>query len=156
MKIMDFVCFDALIPRLKSNTRDDAIAELVNALDSAGKIGKGKAKEIIKAVIQRENEASTGIGKAVAVPHVKHKTVKDVIAAIGISAEGIDFSSLDKQPVYSIVLLISPVEGDKHLQAMEAIFSCLQDDDFRKFLRQSQNVKQMKDLLNEADDRLSQ
>ena len=154
MKITDFVCFDALIPQLKANTRDDVIAELVNALDDAGKIVKGKADEIIKAVIQRENEASTGIGKAVAVPHVKHKSVRDVVAAIGVSAEGIDFSSLDKQPVFSVVLLVSPVEGDKHLQAMEAVFSCLQDDDFRKFLRQSQNVEQMKDLLMEADDYL--
>lgn len=156
MKITDIVCFDALIPQLKSNTRDDVIAELVNALNSAGKIGKSRAQEIIKAVIQRENEASTGIGKAVAVPHVKHKSVKDVIAAIGVSEEGIDFSSLDKQPVYSVVLLISPVDGDKHLQAMEAVFSCLQDDDFRKFLRQSQSVEQMKDLLMEADEHLSQ
>ena len=155
MKITDFVCFDALIPQLKSNTRDDVIGELVNALDNAGKIGKSKAKEITKAVIQRENEASTGIGKAVAVPHVKHKSVKDVVAAIGISVEGIDFSALDKQPVYSVVLLVSPAEGDKHLQAMEAVFSCLQDDDFRKFLRQSQNVEQIKDLLIEADNHLT-
>ena len=154
MKITDFICFEALIPQLKSNIRDDVIAELVNALDSAGKIGKGKAEEITKAVIQRENEASTGIGKAVAVPHVKYNLLKDVVAAIGISAEGIDFSSLDKQPVYSVVLLVSPVDGDKHLQAMEAVFSCLQDDDFRKFLRQSQNVEQMKDLLIETDDHL--
>lgn len=152
MKITDFVCFDALIPQLKSNTRDDVIAELVNALDKAGKIGKGKTKEIIKAVIKRENEASTGIGKAIAVPHVKSGNVKDAVAAVGISETGIDFSSLDKQPVYSVILLISPVDGDKHLQAMETIFTHLQKDDFRKFLRQSRTIEQIKELLIEANE----
>ena len=152
MKIKDFVCFDALIPQLESNTRDDVIAELVDALGKAGRISKNKVKEITKAIIKRENEASTGIGKSVAVPHVKHNAVKDSVAAIGISTRGIDFSSLDKQPVYSVILLVSPVDGDKHLQAMETIFTHLQKEDFRSFLRQSQTVEQLKDLLIEADD----
>ncbi len=152
MKITDFVCFDALIPQLESNTRDDVIAELVNALEKASKIGKGEAKEIAKAVIKRENEASTGIGKAIAVPHVKSSNVKDAVAAIGISEAGIDFSSLDKQPVYSVILLVSPVDRDKHLQAMETIFKHLQSDDFRKFLRQSRTTEQIKELLVDANE----
>ena len=84
-------------------------------------------------------------------PHTKHKAVKKVVAAIGISATGIDFSALDKQPVYTIIMLISPVDGDQHLQAMEAIFEHLQNDNFRKFLKQSETVEQIKELLVEAD-----
>ena len=152
MKLTDFVCSGALIPQLESSTRDDVIAELVNALEKAGKIGKGKAKEITRAVIKRENEASTGIGKAIAVPHVKGNNVKDAVAAIGISEAGIDFSSLDKLPVYSVILLISPVDGDKHLQAMETIFTHLQKDDFRKFLRQSRTAEQIQELLVDANE----
>jgi mannitol/fructose-specific phosphotransferase system IIA component (Ntr-type) len=75
---------------------------------------------VAKAVIKRENEASTGMGKGVAIPHVKHPAVKHVIAAVGQSSAGIDFVSLDEQPVYSVILLISPINNpDKHLQAME-------------------------------------
>ena len=66
MKITDFVCFEALVPQLEGTTRDEVIAELVDALDKAGKIGKGKAKAVAKAIIDRENEASTGIGKSFA------------------------------------------------------------------------------------------
>jgi mannitol/fructose-specific phosphotransferase system IIA component (Ntr-type) len=151
MKIADFICTRAILPRLESVKRDDIIRELIAALDKAGKLGKDKAADIAKAVIKRENEASTGIGKGVAVPHIKHKAVKKVVAAIGISAIGVDFAALDKQPVYTIFLLISPVEGDQHLQAMEAIFEHLQNDNFRKFLRQSETVEQIKELLVEAD-----
>jgi mannitol/fructose-specific phosphotransferase system IIA component (Ntr-type) len=153
MKLAEFVCFGALIPELKSDDRDDAIAELVLALDKAGKLGRGNREDITKAIIKREREASTGMGKGVAVPHVKHPAVKDVIAAVGQSSTGIDFSALDKQPVYSVILLISPVDNpDKHLQAMESIFRHLQQEKFRKFLRQSQTVEQIKDLLVEADE----
>ena len=151
MKIADFVCAKAILPRLESVKRDEVIKELIAALDKAGKLGKDNAADIAKAVIKRENEASTGIGKGVAVPHVRHKAVKKAVAAIGISARGIDFSALDKQPAYTIILLLSPLEGDQHLQAMEAIFEHLQNDNFRKFLRQSETVEQVKELLVEAD-----
>ena len=150
MKIADFVCTRAILPRLESVKRDDAIRELIAALDSAGKLGKDNSADVAKAVIKRENEASTGIGKGVAVPHIKHKAVKKVVAAIGVSATGIDFSALDKQPVYTVILLISPSEGDQHLEAMEAIFEHLQNDNFRKFLRQSTTAGQIKELLVEA------
>jgi mannitol/fructose-specific phosphotransferase system IIA component (Ntr-type) len=153
MKFEDFVCFEATIPQFQSSTRDGAIEELVSSLDNAGKLGDSNVKTIARAVIKRENEASTGMGKGVAVPHVKHKAVNDVVAAVGLCSAGIDFSALDKQPVYSVILLISPVnEPDKHLQAMENIFRNLQYEKFRSFLRQCRSTEQIEDLLKEADE----
>ena len=153
MKFEDFICFEATIPEFQTSDRDGAIGELVSSLDKTGKLGKGNGKAITRAVIKRENEASTGMGKGVAVPHVKHKAVKDVVVAIGQSGAGIDFSALDKQPVYSVILLISPAnEADKHLQAMEHIFRNLQYEKFRRFLRQCRSTEQIEDLLREADE----
>lgn len=153
MKFEEFVCFEATIPQLQAKDRDGAITELVAALVSAGKIPAESVKEVTKAVIKRENEASTGMGKGVAVPHVKHTVAKKVIAAVGHSAAGLDFASLDEQPVYSVILLISPVDNpDKHLQAMENIFRHLQKERFRKFLRQCRGPKELEDLLKEADE----
>ena len=152
MKLADFVCFEAIVPQLKANDRDGVIIELITALDKAGKLGRGHAQKIAKAIIKREKEASTGMGKGVALPHVKYPVLKDVIAVIGQTESGIDFSSLDKEPVYSVILLISPVDDpEKHLQAMEAIFTHLQRDNFRKFLRQSKTIEQIEDLIREAD-----
>ena len=143
MKLRDFVCIEATITELQASDRDGVITELVTSLDKAGKIGKGRRQDIIREVIKRENEASTGLGKGVAIPHVKHKGVKEAVAAIGQSSRGIDFFSLDKQPVYSVILLISPADDpDQHLQ----------QERFRKFLRQCRSVEQVEDLLNEADE----
>ena len=153
MRFEDFVCFEATIPEFQTSDRDGAIEELISSLDKAGKLGNGNSKAITRAVIKRENEASTGMGKGVAVPHVKHKAVKDVVAVIGLSGAGVDFSALDKQPVYSVILLISPAsEPDKHLQAMENIFRNLQYEKFRSFLRQCRSAEQIEDLLRETDE----
>jgi len=153
MRFADFVCFEAVIPQLKAADRDGVITELVSALVKAGRLEDKKRREIIKTVINREQEASTGMGKGVAVPHVKHEAAKDVVAAIGLSSGGIDFTSLDSQLVYSVILLISPVDNpDRHLQAMESIFKHLQHERFRSFLRQSQTAEQIADLLSEADE----
>ncbi len=153
MRFDEFVCFKATIPELQATDRDGAITELVAALVQAGKIPSESAKDVAKAVIKRENEASTGMGKGVAIPHVKHPAVKNVVAAVGQSSAGIDFVSLDEQPVYSVILLISPINNpDKHLQAMENVFRHLQKEKFRKFLRQCRQPAELEDLLKEADD----
>ncbi len=156
MKLSDIVCFDATIARLASNKRDDVICELIDSLGRAHGFEDGTVKEIKKAIIKRENEASTGIGKGVALPHIKHKVVDKAIAAVGVSEAGIDFSSLDKQPVYSVILLISPADNaDEHLRAMETIFKHLQDDNFRRFLRQSQSSDDIRELFVEVDEKQS-
>lgn len=153
MKFTEFICFDATIQQLETEDRDQVIRALVESLDKAGKLPEGLCEDILQAVISRENEASTGMGKGVAVPHVKHPAVNEVIGAVGISEKGIDFNALDKQPVFSVILLVSPAGSpEKHLQAMETIFKHLQEEKFRRFLRQSRSAEQIEDLLREADE----
>jgi mannitol/fructose-specific phosphotransferase system IIA component (Ntr-type) len=152
MKLSDIVCSDAIVARLKAKQRDEAIRELVGVLGKSGKIPKDSVDAVSKLVIKRENEASTGIGKGVAVPHVKSADISEPVAAVGCSAEGIDFASLDKQPVYSVILLVSPTNNpDRHLQAMETVFRNLQKDDFRRFLRQAQTSKEIVEIIADAD-----
>ncbi len=153
MKLSDIMVFDAIIPELEATTRDDAIAELVQALAANGAIPKTKVKEITETVLQREAQATTGIGKGVSLPHAKLKGIKKPIGTIGRSSAGIDFAALDSKSVYSVILLLSsPDNPDEHLQAMETIFKHVQRDIFRKFLRQSETKEAIVDLINEADE----
>jgi len=153
LKLSDILVRDALIPTLAAATRDDAIRELVQALANAGAIPKRSAPEAVKAILQREGQATTGIGKGVALPHAKLKKVDRPVGAIGRSPEGIDFNALDTKPVHSIILIVSsPDDPDVHLEAMETIFKHVQRDMFRKFLRQSDTKDAMIDLIREADE----
>jgi mannitol/fructose-specific phosphotransferase system IIA component (Ntr-type) len=152
MKLLEFVVEEAILADLKSAERDDVIRELIDALVASGAAPKSVRDELVKLVLDRERHGSTGFGKGVAVPHVKHEKIKRMAAAIGVSSGGVDFNALDKAPVYSIVLLLSPKDkADEHLHAMESIFSNLQKDTFRRFLRQASTVAEVKDLLEEAD-----
>jgi nitrogen PTS system EIIA component len=153
MKLTDFVVADATVPDLQATDRNGVIRELVKSLSAAGALGEEDGEAVARAVIQRENQGSTGFGKGVAVPHVKHAKVKKIMAAIGRSAQGVDFAALDRAPVYIVVLLLSPADNpDEHLQAMENIFRHLQRDNFRRFLRQSETREAILDLIKEADE----
>lgn len=152
MKLQDFVVKDAVIPQLKGTERNAVIAELVEALIAAGAAPKSLRDDLVKQIVDREKHGSTGFGKGVAVPHVKHEKVKKMVATIGVSQSGVDFNALDKAPVYSIVLLLSPKDRpDEHLQAMENIFSNLQKDTFRRFLRQANTREDLVELIADAD-----
>ncbi len=142
----------AIVPELAAGDRDGVIRELVTSLASAGALPEDAVGDVVAALIKREQNGSTGFGKGVAVPHVKHAKIKRIAGTVGRSAAGIDFAALDHQPVYSVVLLLSPDnQPQQHLQAMNIIFSNLQRDMFRRFLRQSATRGAIVELLDEAD-----
>ncbi len=153
MKLADIIVADAIVPELEGQNRDEVIRELVQALAEAGSLPKKSVDEVTKAVLDREQQATTGIGKGVALPHAKLKGLKKPVGTIGRSSGGIDFSALDSRPVYSVVLLLSsPDNPDEHLQAMETVFKHVQRDIFRKFLRQSETTESIVELIEEADE----
>lgn len=152
MKLSSLVADGAVIVHLASKERDDVIRELVDALIASGAADESLREELVRSVLDRERKGSTGFGKGVAVPHVKHQSVKTMAAAIGLSPGGVEFNALDKQPVYSVFLLLSPEDKpEDHLQAMEVIFKNLSKDTFRRFLRQSSTVEEVRTLLEDAD-----
>ncbi|MCZ6683237.1 MAG: PTS sugar transporter subunit IIA [Planctomycetota bacterium] len=152
MKLGDFFSKEAVVPELKATDRNGVIRELVAALQSAGALEPDQIEQVSRAVIQRENQGSTGFGKGVAVPHAKHAGVKRMIATVGRTGTGVDFAALDRAPVYIVMLLLSPLGSpDGHLAAMESIFKHLQRDNFRRFLRQSETSQEIADLIEEAD-----
>ncbi len=152
MKFSDFICKEAIVANLNATQRDAVIRELLESLVAAKALNQADVDTLARAIVDREKHGSTGFGKGVAVPHVKHPCIKRRLGVIGRSAAGIDFSALDQAPVYSVVLLLSPPDSpDGHLQAMESIFRHLQQDNFRRFLRQAQSQREIVDLIEEAD-----
>jgi nitrogen PTS system EIIA component len=153
MKLSDFFVAEAVIPELQATDRNGVIRELTVALAACVGMDETQSAAVSKAVIQRENMGSTGFGKGVAVPHVKHPAVKKIMATIGRSSSGVDFAALDRAPVYIVVLLLSPPDNpDQHLASMENIFRHLQRDNFRRFLRQASTKEEINELIREADE----
>ena len=153
MKLSELLSQDAVVAELQSSTREGVLAELLDVLVRADQIKDQDAQPILKALMERETQGSTGFGKGVAVPHCQHSAVNKMVMAVGCSTKGVDFKALDKAPVYSIILLLSPPNNqDRHLQAMELIFRPLQRATFRKWLRQANTSKEILECIVEAED----
>lgn len=155
MKLCDIVVREAIVASLKATKRDEVIRELVDALVTSGAADEADRDTLTRKVLEREKRGSTGFGRGVAVPHVKHDGAGRIRAAIGLSGKGVDFDALDKQPVYTIFLLLSPAnQPEDHLRAMEIVFKNLSQERFRSFLKQAGSVDEVWTLLDEADNDL--
>lgn len=155
MRLQELIDQNSIVADLEAADRNAAIRELVQCLADADRIPADSVEKISRSIISRErSRGTTGFGKGVAVPHAKVDGHPNVVAAVGRSAEGIDFASLDGDPVFGIFLIVSPAgAAEAHLQAMDLVFRQLQDERFRKFLRQSTTTDAIYELLIEADER---
>lgn len=153
MKLSDLIHAPSVVPKLEATDRNGVIRELIRSLAEHGVVNPEHSETIARATIAREKQGSTGFGKGVAVPHVKHERIDKMVATIGRSSHGVDFAALDRGPVYTVIMLLSPAsEPEEHLAAMERIFRYLQRENSRRFLRQADTHEAIIDLINEADD----
>ncbi len=127
-RLRDLVPRKAVVPNIEAATKSEAIRALVKSLVSAEEISRNDEDDVVAALLRREELGSTGIGRGVAIPHAKNAAVNRVVAAIGRSPTGVNFESLDGEPVRLIVLVVSPPDkpGD-HLRAIERISRTLRN-----------------------------
>lgn len=136
MKIMDFLSKKAILTDLKSVKKDEVIKELVDGLVDAGEIEKRHRNKLIEALMAREALGSTAIGQGIAIPHAKVDCADKLVAAFGLSKKGVDFDSLDADPVYIFFLLVAPQDSaGPHLKALARISRLLKDKYCRDSLR---------------------
>ena len=150
MKIMEFLSKKAITANLKASDKEGVIRELVDLLAKADEI-KNK-EDLVKALLTRESLGSTGIGQGIGIPHAKSSNAKHLVAAFGLSQKGVNFDSLDGDPVYIFFLLIAPEESaGPHLKALARISRMLKDKYFRELLRKAKDDKEIVHIIQEED-----
>jgi len=111
---------DAIVMNLQALNKHAAIRELVIALENAQRLHDRDAA--LEAIMAREERMSTGMQNGIAIPHGKTKTQDGVVAALGISKQGIDFDCLDGLPAHIVVLMVSsPSKNSLHIEFLAAI-----------------------------------
>jgi len=103
-------------------TKREAISAVLDQLIRAGAVENHCREEILREIMNREELGSTAIGRGYAVPHGKHPDLREVVCAVATLPVPIEFDSLDREPVHTIYVIISPSDkpGD-HLRIIEAI-----------------------------------
>ncbi|MBI5574039.1 MAG: PTS sugar transporter subunit IIA [Elusimicrobia bacterium] len=152
MKILDFLAENCILTDLEGKTKKAVVTELVEVLTKK----KSQLKDVdkvVEAIMKRESTGSTGIGQGVAIPHAKSEDVTRIVASLGISKAGIDFDSLDGEPVYIFFLMVAPPESiSEHLQAIAKISRLLKDKFFRQSLRDAQTPSEIIKIIKEEDE----
>lgn len=155
MKLAEIIPEGGILDDLKSTTKEEVIKEMVQALVKAGRIEESTSKKVIKALMDREELGSTGIGAGVAVPHARHDSITELLGAFGRSKKGISFDALDGEPVHVLFMLLSSKGASgAHLESLAYISRLVRDDKYVKHLRDAKDSKELRDLLGEADQRL--
>lgn len=109
MLLTDVLRPEVVKMEMKARTRDEAIRELVELLAETGDLRRGDVESMTAAILKRESLGSTAIGKGVAIPHAKAPSAQGFIAALGRVTKGIEFASIDGEPVHLVFLLASPL-----------------------------------------------
>ncbi len=136
MRLSELLVPEAVTTRLAARSKREAIAELVERLESAhGLESKG---EILDRVLRREAMMSTGIGNGIAIPHGKARHVDRMVAACGVARDGLDFDTVDGEPATLFVLLVAPESaGAMHVKVLANISRLLKEESVRRTLRES-------------------
>jgi len=130
--------------------KDSAITELVDVLAENGLLQNRQSA--LDAVFARERTRSTGIGSGIAIPHGKSNAVRELVMALGIAHDPIDFDSVDKKPVFIVILLVSPLDQTgPHIQALARISRLMLDTDFKSQLEKAQSAQAAYELLSEHE-----
>jgi fructose-specific phosphotransferase system IIA component len=145
--ILDPQC--VVVPLQAANKRD-AIDQLVDAMATAGRISD--AATVKKAVWDREQQRSTGIGEGLAIPHGKTSAAPRLTLAVGRLAQPIEYDSIDRKPVRLVVLLVSPPEKtSEHIQALGRISRLMTSAEFREQVYSATDAEQLVELFRNAE-----
>ena len=135
---------------LEGKDKKSVITELVDLLDGSGALLDREMA--LNAVLVREQTKSTGIGSGIAIPHGKCAAVKELVMAIGLASEAIDFESVDGKPVKIIFLLVSPAnQTGPHIQALAKISRLMLDAEFKEELEGASSAEEVYELLDREE-----
>ena len=131
---------------LKATTKQGIIEEMVDRLVTAGKITDREAA--LDVIFEREKKMSTGMQNGVAIPHGKTDAVDDLVAAIGLQKDGVDFESLDENPATIFIMTVSSTKRTgPHIQFIAEVSRLLSSAERREALLAAKTNQEALDIL---------
>lgn len=151
MRIKDILSPESMIMDLKATDKEAAINEMAD-LEVATGIVNNK-EEFVKSIWARENESTTGIGEGIAMPHARNKSINKARVLFAKSEKGIDFNSLDGQPVHLFFMITAPDGADNtHLQALAKLSGLLVNPDLIAKLKAATKPEEIIDIFTKAEE----
>ena len=147
LNISDYIAPERII-KLKSTEKKEALKELIKVITTSEKVTDPKIFE--KEIFKREKLMSTGIGYGIAIPHIRHKSVKDFVIAVGISKQGVKYQSIDDEPVHIIFMIGASDKQDKdYIKLLSKLVLRLKDKEFKEQLINAETPQEVYQIIKE-------
>mgnify|MGYP002542500138 CR=1 FL=1 len=151
MRIIDLLDKRSIQLAAAPSDKEHALKQAVALMEASGKLSDVAAYQ--KQVFAREEESTTGIGEGIAIPHGKCDAVKKPGLAAMVIPNGVDFDSLDGEPVTLLFLIAAPNTKDNvHLDVLSKLSVMLMDENFTTSLRNAKSVEEFLQIIDAADE----
>lgn len=151
MRITDLLDVRSIALDGAPKNKKEALDQIVGLMTKSGRINDEEAYR--RQVYAREEESTTGIGEGIAIPHGKCDAVNKPGLAAMVIKDGVDFDSLDGEPVTLMFLIAAPNTKDNvHLDVLSKLSMMLMDDEFTSNLRNATSAEEFLDIIDKADD----
>lgn len=151
VKITDYMKEDLVELQLKGRTKETILDELAGLLTKSSNITVDK-ESIKKALFEREELGSTGIGKGIAIPHAKTEGAEHLTIAFGISKEKIEYDAIDEEPVRIFFTFASPLKDNrKYLKVLARISRLIRSENFRNKLLNCKTPLEVINCISEEE-----
>ena len=153
VKISDALKLNTVVPSIQSTDKPDVIKELAEVLAGAHPVINKEG--LIEALLEREKLCSTAVDSGVAIPHAKLSGISNVVLGFGKSDKGIEFDSLDREPTYLFILLVSPESYTvQHIELLARISMLFKNPEFRKRLMSARSKEELYEYIISEDEKL--
>ena len=145
MELKDYIDDENIDLNFEAKNKEEALKKLAILISKNRNVDSEKVLKVLK---DREELGSTGIGNGVAIPHGKLEIEKDIIGAIAISKNGVEFASIDSKPVHIFFVFISsPSSTTAHLRILAKVSKLLMDEKIRSSLTNANSIEELKMIL---------
>ena len=150
MKISDILTENLVATGLPGNTKNEVIDAMIELVASSPKVMD--KEKVRKAIFEREEIMSTGVGNGFAIPHGKTEAVSDIVAAFAVTAQPIDYQSLDEKPVRLVFLLVGKDNlVGPHIKLLSRISRLMNKEEFRRRLLDLKSPREILDAFRQEE-----
>lgn len=150
MKITDILTEQFVRSSLPGSTKEEVLNAMIEIVSTSDRVTD--KEKVRTAILEREKIMSTGVGSGFAIPHGKTDAVNDIVGAFAVTAQPIDYKSLDEQPVRIIFLLVGrdSMVGP-HIKLLSRISRLMNKEEFRKKLLQAGSPGEILGLFSQEE-----
>lgn len=152
MSIGDYIKPEYVLLNMKAQNRHDVFVELAGCLETTGLLDKANAEVLTRKLEEREKLSTTGVGESIAIPHASLEGFSETVILIGVLPKGVDFASVDSQPVKVVFMIIgSQAVPRLHIQILARIVRLCRNKDLIKKVQIASTPQEALDAIRQVD-----